>query len=307
MLLLPTNAQFEPAPPIRPARPEDCLDLVILIDATTRHFFQPEKGAATSVPLLARQEAWQDHAESLCLLAAALLPPGLDGRVTLLAFGDQRPPRVDAQDLCPAYHLLPDQEEQRRFEAFAEDRLRARLLALRPSSGGDFVDALADALDACARLRWRPETRKLLVLSGDSPGHSLLHPLPKGADASLRDRDVDTQALRLHRLGVEIATIYHAPAAELGLADISFQRDLLEGARVQYARLASLPEMAFEAAAFDAASAARAIRERAIPVGRDAVLGELLAVTAGVEAGLTGAEPAPAAAAGGTSSRRSAS
>ena len=69
------------------------------------------------------------------------------------------------------------------------------------------MDALADALAECASARWHPEARKLLVVTGDSPGYSILNPAPWGANAAVREKDVETVALDLHRKGVEGSSV----------------------------------------------------------------------------------------------------
>jgi hypothetical protein len=149
-------------------------------------------------------------------------------------------------------------------------------MAVRPTPGGDFVDALADALYACARLRWR-KGRRLLVISGDSPGFSLLQPLTAGTDVCVRKRDVETQALELHRLGVEIVTIYHAAPSNAAVTPLG--RSLLAEAGAQYARIASLPEeMAFEASSFEPEEAANRVAAIGVPIGRGASLGEFVRV-----------------------------
>ncbi|MDQ3282931.1 MAG: hypothetical protein M3Q69_16135, partial [Acidobacteriota bacterium] len=194
VFLLPADARYDPPLPIRPAAAEVALDLAIIVDGTTRVW--PDD-ATPSARLLDQKNAWAEHVEKLVALAAALARGG-QARVSVLAFGDQSAPGVSASDLRPAYDLLPPPDEQL-LQPFSGDVLKQRLLSIRPTAGGDFVDALADAMEACTRLRWAPASRRLVVISGDSPGCSLLHPLPKGADLCVRRHDVDTQALQLHR------------------------------------------------------------------------------------------------------------
>lgn len=304
VLLLPAEARYEPPPPIRPAAaaaPPGALDVAIVIDGTLRRFWreklpqsaaQPDRellGPVRSAPLLEKKDLWSGHVDQL-LEFVTEIASGRDTRAALLAFGDQEPPAVKAPDLLPRYHLHPPHEEPV-LQPLDPDLLRERLVAVPATPGGDFVDALADALAACTRLRWRDAARKVVLLSGDSPGHSLLLPLPKGADLCVRRRDVDSQALALYRLGVEIVTIYHAPAAELGLYEIPFQRDLLLGAQAQYARLASLPEMAFEAASFRPEKAAERLGQGSGAMARGAALGEW--VQAADEKGTETLEAAP--------------
>jgi hypothetical protein len=295
VLLLPLDARYDPPLPIRPVPPGAPLDLAVIVDGTLRKWpdapletgkeapSPPPPARPASVRLLDHEDLWRAHAVQLAEFAAHLAE-GRDARLAVLAFGDQDPPAVTASDLRPSYRLHPP-EHERQFQPFDGDRMRERLLALPSTPGGDFVDALADALEACAGLRWRDQARKVIVVSGDSPGLSLLHPLPKGTDLCVRQYDIDTQALRLHAEGTEIVTIYHAPPARLGFHRLSLQRDVLLGARAQYVRLASTPELAFDAAAFQPEAAADLLRQLHVAIGRSAALGALAAATAMAAAG----------------------
>ena len=91
----------------------------------------------------------------------------------------------------------------------------------------------------------------------------------------MRKLDVDMEARRLYEERVEIATLYYDPPADpdLGLYSIDYQRDLLAEARGQYARLASLPELAFLASSFDPVQAAMTLRNRGV-LAREAAPGE---------------------------------
>jgi hypothetical protein len=266
---LPAEARYDPAPPLAPPRSGAPLDLVLVIDGTLRRFVAADR----SEPLLANRALWHAQVERLVSFAAALGGQGAGSRFAVVAFGDRMPPGVVAADLRSEYVIFPRKPDERRFQELVRPRLLAGLEAVPATSGGDFVDALGDALNACRELRWREDARKVLLACGDSPGHSLEHPLRKGADASARDLDVDVEAWRLHWQGVEIATLYFDPDPALGLDRNEFSRDLLQGAREQYARLASLPELAFRASTFEPAAAAAALRDRAVLVGRWAALG----------------------------------
>ena len=297
VFLLPADDLYDPATPILPPPPDASLDLVLLIDGTISQISRDGQ-ALTHELLLERRPLWESHVEKLLDFVERLGFGRRDCRAAVVAFADQPPPDASAKDLLPRYHLFPA-EEERRFHRLDRNRLLEALLAIPASSGGDFVDALGDALDACARLHWRQEARKLLVLSGDSPGLSLLRPLRRGADLGAREKDVDTQGLRLHRLGVETVTIYHAPA-EAATFDLEVQRDLLRSASDQYARLAALPEWAFRASTFDPARAAVAVGSRSGLLGRGAALGELVEVLAAPGAPeRQGSTPPPPAADGG--------
>ncbi|HEV7766154.1 MAG TPA: vWA domain-containing protein [Thermoanaerobaculia bacterium] len=283
VLLLPPDVLYEPAAPIRPPQSDAPLDLVIVIDGTLRNWpakAADNKQAPTSVAtvrLLDHTKAWNAHVDQL-LVFATRVAAGRETRVAVLAFGDQEMPAVTATDLRPAYRLHPA-EDERILKRLNPTALREKLLTLPSTSGGDFVDALADALEACQHLRWREGARKLVLVSGDSPGLSLLHPLPRGADLCVRQYDVDTEALVLHRRGVEIATIYHGPPPDLGFYKLPRQRSLLQATRAQYDRLASVPEASYEASAFRPEEAADLFLQMNEPIGRRAALGELVRVS----------------------------
>lgn len=275
VISLPVDEQYAPPPPILPAPAGGALDVALVVDGTL---------VGAVVEGTVRQpspEQRQTHAAALLDLVERLAVGRPDCRTTLVAFGDQAPAQVVAKSLIPDYHLWPLREEERSLRAFDRGRLARQLERVPPTSGGDFVDALADALDAVARLRWRPEARKLVVMSGDSPGHSVLYPLPRGASVGVRQRNVDSEALRLFRAGIEVATMYHPPPADDRLYDLEYQRQLLSAAEEQYARLASLTAYAFRFPDFDPAAAAEAIAGNERPIGRDASLAELVEVTAG--------------------------
>jgi hypothetical protein len=300
IVYLPGDSRYEPPLPIRATSAETPLDLAIVVDGTTRSWPEKVPGAvgeqevapaSTSAGrLLDRKDLWSAHVEKLTAFVEAIVA-GRDAPIAILAFGDQNPPAVTAGDLLPRYHLHPP-EDERMLQTLDAVRLQERLVALPSSPGADFVDATADALDACARLHWRKTARKIVLLTGDSPGASLLHPLPKGADLCVRHLDVDTRAFTLYRLGVELVTIYHEPPRTLGLHAIAPQRDLLAAARDQYERLASLPELAFEEASFEPEIAARRLRELTDVVARGVALGELAHAAAGEGAiPLNGAAP----------------
>ena len=265
--------------PISPANPTDSLDLAIVVDATTRCFFRhPASGLWDSRPLLADAGRWQAHAAKLCGLVETMARQYPQCRVALLAFGDQPIPNVTAPELQPSFWLYPGMANPGLLRPLNRDRLKTELAAIEPSSGGDFVDALADALAACTGLHWKPSARKLVLLSGDSPGASLLWPVRKGGDACVREHDVDTQALRLHRLGVELLTVYHAP--EPGFIEdlIGPPREFQRHAQEQYQRLAALPELAFIESQFQGVKEAGLICSLAGFIGHGGSFGELLKI-----------------------------
>jgi hypothetical protein len=138
------------------------------------------------------------------------------------------------------------------------------------------VDALADALVAAGQIQWGDETRRLLILIGDSPGHAAADPVPDGGDALPRRNDVDVAAARLHRDRVEILTLYHAPAKEIVDALLDDPRALLRHARDQYRRLAAHPRLALTTADFDPQQVVDALLGRDVPLGRGACWGRLV-------------------------------
>ncbi len=300
ILTLAPSSRSEPASPIRPNASDGTLDLALIIDGTSRYFFRgtetPESeglrqesgGGVLSEALLRNQQSKAALAEQLGSFVRTLTERFTDCRVATLAFGDQRQPDdVEASDLIPTYRLYPPSDNHV-LQALDAAQLQARLLAMPPSSGGDFVDALADALYACRELHWRPEARKIALIYGDSPGHCILHPPPKGANVCVRKRDVDVEAMHLHRGQVELVTVYNDPPSGLGLYDLVFQRELLEYARDQYRRLASLPELVFEASTFEGAKAAESLSSITGPIGRSASYGELIEVLTDSEHPATG-------------------
>ena len=252
---LPVDDRYESLPALAPPSGDAPVDIAIVIDGTMRRW---RENAA--------------HVEALLLLVTEIVD-GRQGRVAVLAFGDQEQPGVNARGLWPDYQILPQEDEQIFRESDIDD-LRRHLLAIPATVGGDYVDALADALDACARLQWREEARKLAIVSGDSPGYSLVRPTPGNADICIRLHDVDTGAHRLHERGVEVLTIYDAPPVDHAIRGTAVSREMLAYTRDQYARLASLPAMSFEAASFDPASAAAIVRERTASIGRGMTLPE---------------------------------
>lgn len=266
LFFLPPDSRYDPPPPISPTPADAPLDVAIVIDGTIRNW------STTAARLRDDETLWSAHAAKLVAFTEKLAG-GRDSRVAVIAFGDQNPPSVTAADLRPKYDLEPRNEQ---LHESGLGRLHKKLMAVTSTPGGDFVDALADALYVCTRLRWR-RGRRLLVVSGDSPGFSLLQPLTAGTDVCVRKRDVETQVLELHRMGVEIATIYHAAPSDAAVT--LFGRSLLAQAGAQYSRIASLSEeMAFEASSFEPEEAANGVASIGVPIGRGASLGEFVRV-----------------------------
>lgn len=300
VLFLPLEPEYGPLPPIPPPRGASAWDICLVIDATTRTAPTPDDqaqggpngtGGDRQVPrpvlsldalLLDQPQQWGTIIEPILELVHRLGGPSQDCRLAVIAFGDEPPPPgVCAPDLVPTYHLrsLPDDRPEHLLipmpmEALAE-LLRSRL---RSTPGGDFVDALADALAAAGRLEWGDQRRHLLIMIGDSPGHATVHPVPNGGDALPRRADVDCETARLHRdHRVEILTLYHPPPATLASSLLETQQALLDHARRQYRRLAGEPRLAFTTADFDPTRAATTLLERRLPLGRGPAWGRLLA------------------------------
>ncbi|HEX2835311.1 MAG TPA: hypothetical protein VHW00_20015 [Thermoanaerobaculia bacterium] len=267
VLLLPTEERYEPPSPIQRPSADAPLDLALVIDGTLRHW---DAAPTQSTALLEHKELWGGYVEKLVAIVREF-SNGRDTRSVIVAFGDQELPGVSASDLKPRYHLLPRQEDAI-LQAINLASIQDRLVSIPPTPGGDFVDALADALAMCSRLHWRDDARKVVIVCGDSPGASLLNPFPHGAELCARHRDVDTESLRLHRQGVEILTIHHAPATP---RVVRMERDLLAAARDQYTRLASLPEMALSLAGLDPGAVVSILQRVHGSIGRGPALGML--------------------------------
>jgi len=275
LVLLPSQPALPPPEqPIDLSGQRENLDLALVIDATAR-VFGP---GGESWPLLADRQRWPAQAAKLRGFCETLAAHFNTCRCAVLAFGDQPMAGVTAADLQPAYRLYPEAPPAGLSRLADPAQVERQLLALAPSSGGDFVDALADALAACQAFHWQASARKLLLLSGDSPGHSLLQPAPKGGDACVRGPDVDSEALRLHRLGVALVTVYQDPDRGFLNDLIGPPRELQRYAEDQYRRLAALPELAFAASAFDGRREAEQVRALSGLVGQGGSYGEWLGV-----------------------------
>jgi hypothetical protein len=250
---LPADERFAPPPIVRHRSGRRELEVLVVVDGTTRAAGGPGVGSL----LLDDGERWPRVADQLVELVAAI-GLGKVVRTALLAFGDHTMPMLDAPDLQPNYALWPREATRGELPWFPASDLRARLRAVPSSSGGDFVDALADALALCARLPAHVSAQRVVVLFGDSPGHSLREPAPEGADLLPRAEEIEGPLLELHARGALVVTVFHDRDL---LADPSWalRRDLLEHARRQYASVASTPAQAFELSSFDARRVAKAI------------------------------------------------
>ncbi len=300
VLFLPLESEYGPLPPLPAPSGKPAWDICLAIDATARTMRSPVGpgagglGAATAVGsdrppdqppsldafLLSQPGHWEAIVAALAELVRQLGAQGQGCRLAVIAYGDEPPPPgVYAADLTPAFHLrhLPDDRPEHLLVHMVPEALSELLLKrIRPTPGADFVDALADAMAAAGRLQWGDETRRLLVLAGDSPGHSTAHPVPYGGDALPRRCDVDAEAARLHRDRVEILTLYHPPPQSIADALLDIPRTLVQHARDQYRRLASHPGLAFETVGFDPQRAIDALLGRKAPLGRGVCWGRLV-------------------------------
>jgi len=246
---LPADHRFAPLPLVRHQLGRRQLELVFVIDGTTR--------AVEGSLLLDTSPHWATVVEQLVAIVTAL-GAGRVARLGLLAFGDHSLPILDAADLQPSYWLWPREAERGKLPWLRAGDLRARLLSLPSSSGGDFVDALADALALCAHLPPHATARRVVVVFGDSPGHSLLDPAPDGADLLPRAQEIEGPLLRLHAAGTLLVTIFH-DADLRSAAGWAPHPDIPEHAQRQYARLASTPAHAFLLSSLDPRRVAKAI------------------------------------------------
>jgi hypothetical protein len=314
VLFLPVEHEYGPLPSLPPPRPDAPWDICLLIDVTMRHSAElgrekspsadpksdpqpmgskrpPESKDTTSVqqpePVLPRlldrflieqPEPWGKVAAPVVELVRRLAESG-EARFAVIAFADEPPTTgIYSFDLVPRYHLehLPAERQEYEILAMTPEELEALLAdGLTASPGMDFVDAVGDALAAARGLQWRDDSRRLVILIGDSPGHSTAEPISYGGDALARARDIDTEAARLHQDQVEILTIYHPPSAGAREQAILGYRNLFDYARDQYRRLASEPALAFTTGELDPERAIAALQGRRTPLGRGACWGRL--------------------------------
>lgn len=309
VLFLPLEAEHGPLPPLPPPRPDAPWDICLLIDATMRHSTERTRNKTSSnepkpkepadaskdapaakqpdpIPrreldafLIEQSEPWAKVVAPIVELVRRLGETS-EARLAVIAFADEPPtPGIYASDLVPRYHLehLPDERQDYELLAMTPEALEALLLNdLTASPGMDFVDAVGDALAAAHGLQWRDDSRRLVILLGDSPGHSTIEPIRYGGDALARAHDIDTEAARLHQDHAEILTIYHPPSDGARSQAIRKHRDLFDYARNQYRRLASEPTLEFTSESFEPEQAITALQGRRVPLGRDACWGRLI-------------------------------
>lgn len=264
--LLSLEPYVDNVPPFVPDGASGKLDLALVFDGTSRLLHaaaEKERKAKTSKRSQpkASQEPWRQHLREIEKLASALAAEGGELRVAVLAFGDHAVEGLKAADLQTDYVLFPLQQSGREFEVYDAERLGARLAAIPPAPGGDFVDALADALQAARQLRWRPEARKLLLVCGDSPGFGVSHAAPPGSDLCVRELDLEVEVRELHRERVELATVYHDSLRSEDPDLLPPAPDLLRHAEWQYRELASRPELSFRLSEWTAEGLCQALAD----------------------------------------------
>jgi len=277
-VILPGDARYAPLDPIPAPVAGQPWDIALVIDATTR-IRDPSLRDGESHLLLADPNLWPAMAGRIAALVQRL-PQGSGGtsRVTVLAFGDEPLPGVSDPGLQRGAYLLRRglAGDGHGFTPLGRVDLTRVLTELPGSPGGDFTDALGDALYACSQLHWRTQARRLVVLFGDSPGHALAAPVPRGGDARARRHDVDMEARRLHRAGVEILTIYQPqpwPTGGVGDPLTVQRRELVRYVADQYLRLASEARLAVMAETFDVEGVAATLLDRDYPLARGPSVG----------------------------------
>ncbi|AUB81224.1 hypothetical protein [Candidatus Thiodictyon syntrophicum] len=274
LLILPARAPL-PANYLSPVAAPAAIDMAILLDGTSRLLRSHRQEGADPAT------GWQAHIDQLAVLAAALVDGVARARFRVLAYGDHPLSDILADDLKSAYVLFPpDPDVRRHFTPFTVDALRKALSEVVGTSGGDFIDALGEALDECAfALHWddATTTRRVLVISGESPGLTLLDDkaeLPAGANGVAGRADIETPLAYLHQCrGVEVLAIYHGAPAQLKLdgsgpiaTDI---RSMLQYAERQFMeQLVCSPRLACTAVDFNPDELASHWRSLRIPMRR---------------------------------------
>lgn len=258
-------AEYPAPPPPLAAEADVPWQVAFLIDRTARWYGHGAPGG----PLLATPAHWATLRGQLTGYGQALAQAG-QVQFAVLGFADAPIPEAAAADLRPQ-GPVPGLGE--RFQPWDERQADSALAVLPASSGGDWVDALAEALVAAAGLPWAADARRLVLLCGDSPGYALRHPISATADALAREQDVDLAAALLYARGIELVTVWQRPPEPFvqGLAGPA--RAILTATGAQYARLATGPAHALEATGLDPAALAAALRGRTGPLARGACLG----------------------------------
>jgi hypothetical protein len=243
-LILPDEEP--PKPELVRSRETEELDIVVLVDGTCLH---PADSTDNSQPLesrlaylLAPESAavWKDLAGGIAQFVARISASYPKVWAMAMAFGDE-PMTMLANPLLRPGYLVHPRENQRKWQKEMTEPLADALGKLPHTTGGDFVDGLADGLHACAQVPWRQNSRKLLLVFGQSPGYSVLDAKDDMTDLLIRKACVEEEQTLLHRKGVEIVTVFHHPAEMVDRYPIQLP-EVLQQAREQYRKLASLSE-----------------------------------------------------------------
>ena len=253
---LPVNLAAKEAI-LKPVETKD-VEVVLLIDATALDLASDKAIGTLLQPAGQPASAWTAMAQTLTEFVEELQRQlGGSLRASVLAFGDH--PLPIAPDSIPLY---PASATARQLRSQSPERVYEQLTRIPRISGGDFVDALADAMDVCSgrSMNWSDGTRKLLVIFGNSPGYSVLDadlPLLELADTQTRAFDVYQEAMDLHQIGVELLTVFHDNGIDVMTQLRASAAGLLDHTRQQYARLASRPEWSYTSSGFKPHNAAR--------------------------------------------------
>nr|VFK10226.1 MAG: hypothetical protein BECKLPF1236B_GA0070989_10137 [Candidatus Kentron sp. LPFa] len=227
----------------------DRVDVAWVIDATQAGLKPARSEEEKNEKPPPAHAAWESHVAAMADLIDAM-GSEREARMAMLTFGDRAtksssvvstdPWERGFQQISNIAHLTTP---ERAFRPMAGERLKELAGKMVRIDGDDYVDALAEALTACTGLAWNGE-RRIVIISGDSPGYSLAFPPPEaGVDTGYCRRDVDAAAMALHELGVEIMTVYLPITALTNPSDRIAK--LLTWTQAQYQRLASLPEYVF--------------------------------------------------------------
>lgn len=223
-------AQYEEKSLIYYKKPSRELDIVIIIDGT--------------MLALQEKEIWKKRVESIIDFIKKITKDNNSLKISGFAFADHKIANVSAMDLTPKYLFYPLKIDE--LQNMSLNTIEEKLLQIPYSSGGDYIDALADALEASTKLHWRKQARKMVLVIGNSPGYSILNPPPlNNVDGLIRTVDIESQAMALHKLGVEIVTIYLPDKIEQEKHSDSLVQEILAFSQKQYQNLASLPEYSF--------------------------------------------------------------
>ena len=299
---LPVDDRYAASPPLRLAMQSQKADLLFLIDGTTRFLVSPkDKFTPPFLTLLldpsndiqidehhpprSREQVWNEYIDALVEFASKIREQYPDLHTSVLAFGDESVEFIcNAVDLRCGYTIYPGTAEERKLRDLSETQLKERLAGIPATSGGDYVDALAEALYSCGAVGWRDDARHILVLFGDSPGFSLTYPPPRGVDIHVRRNDVDVEAMKLHsQHNTEIVTIYAGASSNSKAYGMAKPHPVLDYSSEQYSRLATLRSWAWSASTFKGSHVANCLLSGPAVLGRQSCAGIL--TQAGATAG----------------------